>query len=108
MKRDGNPLLARIIGHRVKMPSCASVRFLFRHFSYMHSSWLYSGHFDIIALKSSQGRVAYPVDSGSSIYRQMKPSGQRRFNNNATQLASSKNAFWNQESERALAIGGAS
>ena len=39
--------------------------------------------------------VAYPVDSGSSIYRQMKPSGQRRLNNNATQLASSENAFWN-------------
>ena len=40
--------------------------------------------------------VAYPVDSGSSIYIwQMKPSGQRPFNNNATQLASSENAFWN-------------
>ena len=36
---------------------------------------------------------------------QMKPSGQRRLNKNATQLASSENAFWNSESERALAIG---
>jgi hypothetical protein len=35
---------------------------------------------------------------------QMKPSGQRRFNKNATQPASSGNAFWNSESERALAI----
>ena len=36
---------------------------------------------------------------------QMKPSGQRRLNKKATQLASSENAFWNSESERALAIG---
>jgi hypothetical protein len=36
---------------------------------------------------------------------QMKPAGQRRLNKNATQLASSGNAFWNSESERALAIG---
>ena len=64
--------------------------------------------------------AAYPVDSGSSIYSgyagfsesprgapqpgQTKPSGQRRLNKNATQLASSENAFWNSESERALAI----
>ena len=34
---------------------------------------------------------------------QTKPSGQRRLNKNATQLASSENAFWNSESERALA-----
>ena len=67
--------------------------------------------------------AAYPVDPGSSIYSgyagfsesprgacrlpqpgQTKPSGQRRLNKNATQLASSENAFWNSESERALAI----
>src|SRR5450830_1885485 len=36
---------------------------------------------------------------------QTKPSGQRRLTKNATQFASSENAFWNSESERALAIG---
>ena len=62
-----------------------------------------------------------PLDSGSSIYSgyagfsksprgacrsqgRRSPSGQRRLNKNATQLASSENAFWNSESERALAI----
>src|SRR6266550_2530862 len=35
---------------------------------------------------------------------QTKPSGQRRLNKKATQLASSENAFWNWESECALAI----
>jgi hypothetical protein len=35
----------------------------------------------------------------------MKPSGHRRSNKNAAQLASSENAFWNWVSDRALAIG---
>ena len=35
---------------------------------------------------------------------QMKPSGQRRSNKNAAHFASSGNAFWNSESERALVI----
>src|SRR6267154_5775304 len=35
---------------------------------------------------------------------QTKPSGQRRLNMKAAQFASSENAFWNWESERAAAI----
>jgi hypothetical protein len=35
---------------------------------------------------------------------QTKPSGHRRLTMKAAQLASSENAFWNWESERALAI----
>ena len=60
--------------------------------------------------QSASGLSRFDHNRGTAARRslqpgQMKPSGQRRLNKKATQLASSENAFWNSESERALAIG---
>ena len=51
-----------------------------------------------------RGRLFRAATRRSPQTGQTKPSGQRRLNKKVAQLASSENAFWNWESERALAI----
>src|SRR5271169_3369616 len=50
------------------------------------------------------GRLFRATTRRSPQTGQTKPSSQRRLNRKAPQLATSENAFWNWESERALAI----
>src|SRR5271169_5966919 len=51
-----------------------------------------------------RGRLFRVATRRSPQIGQTKPSGQRRLNKKAAQLASSEKAFWNWDSERALAI----